>query len=175
MQAGAFPYPNCWLSLLICVFALYISGHSAHAQDLSAEITKHQERYVNLQKEITTSQARILSSANTYGAQEVAYGQLDYVGDMLSSMNREFDVLSITMGLASMVTDKRLVPFSRQYIDVQRSYMTKQTSISVKSIEKIMPRVTDQETIRLLLEARDILRSSSDFLDRLKSVEAQRK
>jgi hypothetical protein len=53
--------------------------------------------------------------------------------------------------------------------------MTKQISISVQHIEKTMPRVKDPETTRLLLDARDLLRSSSDFLGRLRVTETKKK
>ena len=77
--------------------------------------------------------------------------------------------------MASMVTEKRFVPNANRVIDLQRSYMTKQVSISVQHIEKTMPRVKDPESTRLLLGARDLLRSSSDFLDRLRVTETKKK
>jgi hypothetical protein len=90
-------------------------------------------------------------------------------------MNREFDVLNMSLLMASMVTEKRFVPNANRVIDFQRSYMTKQISISVQHIEKTMPRVKDPETTRLLLDARDLLRSSSDFLGRLRVTETKKK
>ncbi len=175
MRTGTLSYLNRWSGLLTCVFALFVGAHSVSAQDISAELTKHQERYGKLETEFTTSQARILSSVGTFEAQETAYGQLEYVGQLLASMNREFDVLSMSMALASLVTDNRAVPIAKRYIELQRGHMTKRTSSSVQYIEKIMPRAKDQETTRLLLEARDLFRSSADLLDRLKITEAKRK
>lgn len=175
MRTGTLSYPNRWSGLLTCVFALFIGAPKAHAQDNSTEIAKHQERYEKLETEFTTSQARIISSVGTFEAQQMAYGQLESVGQLLVSMNREFDVLSMSMALASLVTDKRAVPNANRFIELQRGYMTKRTSNSVQYIEKIMPRAKDQETTRLLLEARDLFRSSADLLDRLKSTEEKRK
>jgi hypothetical protein len=90
------------------------------------------------------------------------------VAQLLVATNREFDVLNMSFVLASMVTEKRLVPNANRIKDLQRSYMTKQVSISVQYIEKTMPRVKDPETMRLLLEARDLFRSSSDLIQRMK-------
>jgi hypothetical protein len=53
--------------------------------------------------------------------------------------------------------------------------MTNLVSISVQHIEKTIPRVKDPETTRLLLEARDLFRSSSDLLGRLSVKETKKK
>jgi hypothetical protein len=175
MRSIIFTRLNFWPGLLTCLFALFIGASSAQAQDTSAEITTLQERYMKLENEFSASQARIISSVSTFEAQETAYGQLDSVSQTLVSMNREFDVLNMSLLMASMVTEKRFVPNANRVIDFQRSYMTKQISISVQHIEKTMPRVKDPETTRLLLDARDLLRSSSDFLGRLRVTETKKK
>ena len=90
-------------------------------------------------------------------------------------MNREFDVLNMALALASMVTETRFVPNSNRIKDFQRSYMTNLVSISVQHIEKTIPRVKDPETTRLLLEARNLFRSSSDLLGRLSVKETKKK
>ena len=173
MCIRTFSYSSRWSGVLTCAFALFVGAHSAHAQDISTEITKHQERYGKLETEFATSRARILSSVGTFKAQETAYRHLDEVGRLLVSMNREFDVLNGSMALASLVTEKLSIPNAKRYIELQRGYMTKLTSISVKHIEQIMPNAKDQETIRLLLEARDLFRTSAEFLDRMKSTMAK--
>jgi hypothetical protein len=175
MRSEIFTRLNFWPSLLTCLFALFIGASSVQAQDITAEITTLQERYVKLENEFSASQARIISAVRTFEAQETAYGQLDYVSQLLVSMNREFDVLNMALALASMVTETRFVPNSNRIKDFQRSYMTNLVSISVQHIEKTIPRVKDPETTRLLLEARNLFRSSSDLLGRLSVKETKKK
>jgi hypothetical protein len=168
MRSRIFSRLNFWPSLLTCLFALFIGVSSAQAQDLPSEIATLQERYAKLENEFFASQARIDSSARTFEAQETAYRQLDSVAQILVSMNRELDVLNMALLMASMVTEKRFLPSADRVIDLQRSHMTKRVSRAVPHIEKMMPRVKDSETMRLLIEARDLLRSSSEFIERMK-------
>lgn len=144
------------------------------AQDVFADIDKHQERYEKLQRDILTSQQRILSSEETFGAQELAYSQLDVVYSALESINREFDILSTLITLASLVTDKRAIPQARGYVELQLKYMAKRASHSAEFIEKQMHRVRDPETSRLLIEARDLLRSSVDFFGRTRAKDSKK-
>jgi hypothetical protein len=167
MRSGVFIRFNFWLGLLTCLFALFTGASSAQAQDLPAEIATLQERYAKLENEFFASQARIDSSARTFEAQETAYRQLDSVSQILVSMNRELDVLNMALLMASMITEKRFLPSADRVIDLQRGHMTKRVSRAVPYIEKMMPRVKDPETMRLLIEARDLLRSSSDFIERM--------
>jgi hypothetical protein len=175
MRSRIFSRLNLWPSLLTCLFALFIGVSSAQAQDLPAEIATLQEQYAKLENEFFASQARIDSSARTFEVQETAYRQLDSVAQILVSMNRELDVLNMTLLMASMVTEKRFLPSADRVIDLQRSHMTNRVSRAVPYIEKMMPRVKDSETMRLLIEARDLLRSSSNLLGRLSVTETKKK
>ena len=168
MRLGIFIRHNFWPVLWTGLLALFIGASSAQAQDLPAEIATLQERYAKLENEFFASQARIDSSTRTFEAQETAYRQLDSVSQILVSMNRELDVLNMALLMASMVTEKRFLPSADRVIDLQRSHMTKRASRAVQYIEKMMPIVKDSETMRLLIEARNLLRSSSDFIERMK-------
>ena len=108
-------------------------------------------------------------------AQERALTQLEYVGHLLGSAGREIAVLDHTLQLATLVTDGRAIPLARRYVELQRDYMVKQMMLSVAHIEKTIHLAGDQETSRLLLEARDLLQSATDFVGRLSVVEPKPK
>ena len=164
-----------WRGLIAAVVLVGgVTQSTAQAQDVFADIQKHQEQYAKLERDISTSQGRIVSSVGTFAAQELAYGQLDFVASALTSINREFDILSTSIALASMVTDKRAIPHAWRYVELQREYMVKRTSSSAESIEKRMHRVGDSETSRLLLEARDLFRSSVEFLGHIRVKEPKK-
>jgi hypothetical protein len=174
-QAKLTPTPPRGSVLLPCIFALFVVTHLANAQDISAEIEKHQERYAKLRIEFNASQDRILASPTTFETQQRTYDLLVTVGDHLLSVDREFDVLIAELALSSLVTDKRAVPHAKRFIEHQRTYMSKTISTRVQYIDRIMHQAKDPETARLLLQARDLLRSSADFLERMQATEAKRK
>ncbi len=151
------------LIAVVVLFAVLAQSH-AWAQDVTADISEHAKQYTNLEKDITTSKARILSSTETFAAQKDAYEQLSYVGGELSTLDREFSVLTMSILLARLVTDKRFITRAWRYVELQRDYMVKRASSLADFIEKAMGYKTDPETARFLLAARDLCRSSVDFL-----------
>ena len=148
-----------WLLLYLVTSTIPAFGE----QDVYAEISKFQERFQKLSEEFLASQSRILSSTQTFAAQESAYAQLEQVAGLLSSNGREFDVLYQVLNLAMLVTDKRALPLARKSVEVQRDYMVKQMIRAAGYIDKTIHRAGDQETSRLLLQGRDLLRAGSDF------------
>lgn len=160
---------------LTAVFATWqILGSPSHAQDIYAEIAKHQEEYVKLESDFLTTQRRMTSTAGTDGIRVVTYTQLEYAAQLLSSANREFSVLSQSLTLAALVTDARAVPLAMRVVQLQKEYMLERISNSAEFIEKNKHRAQDAETNRLLLEARDLLRSSVPFVERIPSVAPKR-
>jgi len=169
-QSPSFPR----LGTLVLILSLVFSSSIVCAQDISAEIARHQEKFDKLENEFETSLKRILSSPGAYAAQEVAYTQLDYVADRLASANREFTVLITLLTLADLVTEKWAILAAKRTIDRQKDYMIKSITRSAAFIEKGLHRARDQETTRLLLEARDLMQVSVEFVRRLQSPEPTR-
>jgi hypothetical protein len=132
-----------------------------------AEIAKHQEKFANLENELLISQRRMLSAAGADGIQVAAYAQLEYTAQLLASADREFSVLSQSLSLAALVTEARSVPLARRFVQLQKEYMLKRISTSADLIEQNKHRAKDPETSRLLVEARDLLRSSVSLIDRI--------
>jgi hypothetical protein len=132
-----------------------------------AEIAKHQEKFANLENELLTSQRLMLSSAGADGIQVATYAQLEYTAQLLASADREFSVLSQSLSLAALVTEARSVPLARRFVQLQKEYMLKRISTSADFIEQNKHRAKDPETSRLLLEARDLLRSSVSLIQRI--------
>ena len=156
---------------LFCVF----STINAYAQDVSVEIARQQEMIEKLEDQFMTSQRRILSSDSAYAGQELAYGQLDGVANLLASTYREFTVLIQSLTLAELVTDPHAIPQARKIFGLQKQYMVKRMTNASDSIEKSMHRIKDQETSRMLLEARDLFRSSAELVNRVQISEPKRK
>ena len=146
---------------------LFLGCLSAYAQDTRAQIAKHQERIGKLERDFSTSQARLLAQTNTSSAQFVTYVQLSSVGEFLSEANREFGVLSQSLILASLVTEKRALPDAKRIVDIQKKYMLKRMRSATEFTEKALALAQDQETSRLLLEARDMLKASTEFVESL--------
>ena len=169
-QSPSFPR----LVTLALILSLVLSSSIVCAQDIAAEIASHQEKFDKLENEFDTSLRRILSSPGAYAAQEVAYTQLEYVADRLASANREFTVLITLLTLADLVTEKWAIPAAKRTIDRQKDYMIKSMTNAAAFIEKRIQRSRDQETTRLLLEARDLMRVSVEFVRRLQSPEPAR-
>lgn len=154
---------------VLAAAALFLACLSAYAQDTLAQISKHQERIEKLESEFFTSQRRLLSFAGTSDAQFLAHDQLNAVGQWLNVANREFGVLTQSLMLASRVTDKRAMPHAIRIVEAQKKYMADGMRRMIDITEKALARAKDQETSRLLLEARDVLKGSTEFVENLKA------
>ena len=164
--------------LILAVVTFFFSAFStlnAYAQDISVEIVRQQEMIGKLEDQFITSQRRILSSDIAYAGQESAYDQLNAVGNLLGSTNREFIALITSLTLANLVTVPHAIPQARKILDTQKQSMVKRMTIKSDFIEKSMLRVKDQETSRMLLEARDLFRSSVELVNRVQILEPRRK
>lgn len=161
--------------VMLALFATWpILVSPAHAQDayrdvakLQGEIAKHQEKFAKLENELLMTQRRMLSSASSDGIQVSAYAQLEYTAQLLASADREFSVLSQSLSLAALVTEARSVPLARRFVQLQKEYMLKRISTSADFIEQNKHRAMDSEASRLMLEARDLLRSSVTLVERV--------
>lgn len=152
---------------------LVLCGASSYAQDALIDIAKHQERIERLENEFITSQRRILASENTSSAQDRTYDQLNAVGNLLGSANREFGGLARSLMLAALVTDKRAIPHARRIVETEKEFMARRFQNATGLTEKILLRATDPETNRLLLEARDILNASTELVTRIKTSDSK--
>lgn len=145
---------------------LFLCSISSYAQDALADIAKHQERIGRLENEFVASKRRIMVSTDT--SSTLTYDQLDSVGNFLSSVDREFEGLSRSIMLATLVTDKRAIPHANNIIETQKHFMVRRFQIATDVTEKTLLRAADPETKRLLLEARDIFTASTELVTRLK-------
>jgi hypothetical protein len=71
------------------------------------------------------------------------------------------------MNLASMVTRRQLLPHAIKTLDTYRVFMLKRTKAYSQYIEQSLHFSRDQDATRLMLEARDLFRSSAELLGRL--------
>ena len=153
----------------LAILTLVLHSASSYAQDVLAEIAKHQERIVRIENDFRASQRRILASVNTMSAQELTYEHLNSVGNILSSAYQEFQALTYSLMLAALVTDKRAIPQARRIVEAQEEAMARQFQANTKFTEKTLASAKDPETNRLLLDARDVLKASTDLVIRLKT------
>jgi hypothetical protein len=161
-------YPVQWSAFCVWVLATFICSESfASNQDVVDEIQKHQEQYSKLDTEFMAGQRRIASSLEMNPGQDRIFNLLFTVSGNLSVMDAQFSALQTYITLASMVTEKRWVPTSRNIVEIHRASMIKRTRVFTQHIQNVLHTATDQETTRLLLEARDLFRSSADLLERL--------
>jgi hypothetical protein len=174
--------------LVTYLFALFVFGHVfALAQDSPDEITKHQlaesserekivsdemskyeEQYSRLFDEYTKSLSRMANSVESNAAISI----LSNVGNDLDRMNSDFSTLRGYMHLTGMVTRKQFLPDAMNVVTLQRTTMIKRTRVFRQFIEQSLHLSKDQETTRLLLDARDLFRSSAEFLDRLQVIDS---
>lgn len=151
-------------AFLVGLALFFICSTYAHAQDAFARIERHQERLEKLASDFLSSQRRILALTPTSQAQDLTFDQLNAVGQLLGAASREFSVLTQSIMLAEMVTDKRAMPHAKRIVDRQRDYMLKRMRSASEFTERTLPRAKDEETSRLLLEARDIFKASAELV-----------
>lgn len=163
------------LVAVMFLFSAFSTINNAYAQDVSVEIARQQEMIEKLEDQFMTSQQRILSSDIAYTGQELSYDQLNAVGNLLASTNREYTVLIQFLTLTGLVTDPRAISQARKIFSLQKQYMVKRMTNASDFIEKSMHRIKDQETSRMLLEARDLFRSSAELVNHVQISAPKRK
>lgn len=155
--------------LRTCAFLLLaLTPSFLLAQDPYDEIQKLQKRLDSLEVQMYASQARLFSAGTFNTRHENANILLTNTSKNLNMINREFQALSQYKRLASMVTDKRLGPYALEIVEAQHDLLKKLNAAAIGVLEKTMHNAGDPETTRLLLEARDLFRSSAELLDRLR-------
>lgn len=156
-----------WTIILTCVLLLLFTPSFLLAEDPYDEIPKLQKRIDSLEMQMYTSQMRLLASGALNVRHENTYILLTDTSKNLNMISREFRALSQYKLLVSMVTETRLVPSALEILEDQRDLLKKLNVASTGILEKTMHNAGDQETARLLLEARDLFRSSAELLDHL--------
>lgn len=178
---------NVWLITKTIIFML-LAGFNAYSysQDTATRIRKHEETYSQLMQEIGLSSSRNLTSTNNnlnnlkskqaFPSKELLAATDDlltiaqdlnnlYVlcDDIISDLR----ALKTSTYLASMVTEAKYVPIAKQFLELDRSSLLKAIPSKIEKIDKTLRFAKDQETIRLMLKARDTFKSSIDFLNQL--------
>lgn len=162
--------------LRACSFLLVALTHSfSLAQDPFDEIPKLQKRMDGLEAQIWESQGRFIASEELNPRQDNALMLLTHTSKNLNIINREFQALFQYRFLAGLITGKSATQYALGVVVDQRELLKKLNKVSIEVLEKTMHSAGDQETNRLLLEARDLFRSSRDLLDRLQVPETMAK
>ncbi len=161
------------MARLLAILTLALFSATSYAQDVLDEIAKHQERIDRIANDISASQRRITASANTSPAQDRTYEQLNRVFYILMAAKQEFYALSQSLMLAALVTDKKLIPLARRIVEGREDSMVGLFQINTKFAEETLASARDPETSRLLLEARDVLKASTDLVIHLKTSKAK--
>ena len=160
--------------LRTCVFLLLaLTPSFSLAQDPYDEIPKLQQRIDSLETQMYASQGRLLDSPPLNARQEQAYTLLSGTSQGLKMINRELQALYQYKFLASFITDKLATQYAMRLMENQRDFIKKIARGQTELIEKALHIARDQETNRLLLEARDLFRSSGELLDRLQVPEPE--
>lgn len=158
--------------LRACAFLLLaLTPSFSLAQDPFDAIPKLQGRMDSLQAQMRASQERLLDSETRNARQDNAFTLLTHTHESLDRINREFQALFTYKFLASMVTENRMIQDAFRVVENQRDLLKRINKESIKLLEKTMHAARDQETTRLLLEVRDLFRSSAELLDRLEVPE----
>jgi len=84
----------------------------------------------------------------------------------VSSIHREFAVLIMVTGLASMITERTFTPKARAFLYEQKRLMMELLVTYINYLERELPKPNDQETSRFLLEARDNLKVSRAIVEK---------
>jgi len=160
--------PHAQSSIIImCALVLLFTPSFLLAQDPYDEIQKLQGRIADLGAQIEASQRRLLETGTRNARQADAFEILNSTLTRLDSVNREFTVLSQLKFLASLMTEKLAIQYAMRTVEGQRTYFKAITKGSIELSEKYLSYPNDRETTRLLLEARELFRSSAELLDRL--------
>lgn len=152
------------------VVGLLLCGPGAYAEDEQAQITRQQERLEKLSSEFDTSQRRLLAQKNVTSIQEITIHQLGDVSDLLSKVDREFTVLTQVLMLESLVTEARFKVTAKKIVDLQKRHLASQSTGAKAFAEKTLGRAADEETSRLLLEARDLFKSSAELVEGMRAI-----
>lgn len=160
------------VATLMIISALY--APNAHAKDIVDEIYRQQKIIQKTGDQVAALQKNVLSSDQTEAGSKLTPEQLGEISNILSSTSREFASLARQLVLANLVTDQRLIPHARKIIEQQKRYMVRSMTSYGDAIKKVIFLAGDQETARLLLEARDLLQSSAELVNRV-SISEKRK
>jgi hypothetical protein len=162
--------------LRACAFLLLaLTPSFSLAQDPFDEIPKLQKRMDGLEAQIYASQGRFIVSEAPNPRQDNALMLLTHTSKNLNMINREFQALFQYKLLAGLITGKSATQYALGVVVDQRELLKKLDKASIEVLEKTMHSAGDQETNRLLLEARDLFRSSAELLDRLQVPETTAK
>lgn len=138
---------------------------STHAQKVSDQTITHLNRLDSLRVQVDASRQRIFAMPPRTASEHIAGIQLGFAHDALASSTREFGALIMAASIASLVTEPKLVPKAREFLGQQRGLMSTLFSKYIDYIEYQLPRGHDAETSRLLLQTRDLLRTSRQLVD----------
>ena len=153
------------LALFVLLIIQLMTGE-ARAQDRFAEIEEHQQRLDRVGDAILVSQGRMLQSSSLTEAQEHAYEILNSTYNGLTQTDRELSALYKLMSMLQLVSGDGQVRMARKIVEMQRTYILKTAARQTERVEKLIQKSSDSETSRLLFEARDAHKATTELLQR---------
>ena len=147
------------LLLNFAIFEVLIFASPGLAEDIAGSLQRHRQVIENLQDDVWSSQRRLVASTTMESRTEIAMTQLIAVDQMLESALSRLDSLEQSILFSQMVTDRQYIPRAKQMVQMNRTFTLEQSRRSVDSLERMIPRSPDGETTRLIVVARDALRS----------------
>lgn len=146
--------------LLLCVPVFVAAAEALAIDSLEA-------KYDSLHTEVMASIERGLKTTTQTQQQFLTHRYLTNTADVLGSIDRELDVLSTYVSLAQMVSVPHLRELARRHVDTQRALLIKKLANGQRFIEASLGKSEDSQANALLLRARDLLRESPPYVDRV--------
>lgn len=133
-----------------------------------AKVSHRQEVISKLTDKIYAAQERLDAIKNITAVQHRATVQLDIASHRLDAAQTEFATLEKMLVLLGLVTDQNNRSSAVTIIENHKFAMSGRMRRWAKLIERMLPNASDKEANGLLLEARDLLKASVDFVGTIK-------
>lgn len=150
---------------LAAMFLLSLVADVAGAAESVADaISRHRNGFFEAAESVLVIQRRMVKDGSAARQNEGAFTQLNVASSGLLSAARECDVLLQTMILTTLVTEESQLPRAKNIFTLQVNYMLSSFARATTAIENGLPLSQSSEAVQRLLDARDRLRSASEFL-----------
>jgi hypothetical protein len=147
------------------VVLIFMLG-SARAQDQLSDIQAHQQRIDRVASAILASQARMLQAPSTMPGRDRAYESLNWASHLLDGADRDLTALQLLLNMQQLVSGDSKVQLASRIVEIQRGRIRAFVAKGASNCEEMIKMNKDQETVRLLFEARDAIAATSDLLQR---------
>lgn len=150
------------------VFSLAQESRVESLTSSFAELQQYEERYLALDQTFALAiEQNVSSSVEVQEKRQLPTNLLMGVHEGLQRASDDLATLQANLLLADMVTEKQSTEKAREFVRHLYRSTKKRIESSIQLIEKSLPLSRDQETTKLLLEARDLHRAVADYLGRV--------